>query len=80
MTPLQIFALVLVAVGGILNYAAEPIVKRTGYYRKVNLREMEGVSDEDMERDRITKAKMHAKLAAILVVAVGSIIVFVTFR
>lgn len=80
MTPLQIAALAVVAIGAIVNYSAGAIVDKTGMAARVRVPANTALEGQDLERYRNDRAKVQVKMAAFVVVLIGAAATFYLFR
>jgi len=80
MTVLKIAAILLIAAGAAVNYGAGYIVKHLSLARRIAVKEAHELTGEALEEYRRMKALSLVKLAGLLLVIAGVVLVFVAFR
>lgn len=80
MTGLKIIAFVLVTVGAVLNYGSKLFVNRLGLAEKMDVTEAREFSGEELEKYKFTKAQVRVKMAGLIILMAGALIVFIIYR
>lgn len=80
MDSIKIIALVLMAIGAFISYGAKLIVNRFGLAEKMNAKEAQEFSSEELEKYKLTKAIARVKVVGLLVLLAGVIMVFSAYR
>lgn len=80
MTGLKIVAFVLMAIGAFINYGGKLIVSRMGLAEKMEVKEAQEFSGEELEKYKYTKALVRVKVVGLIVLLVGVMIVFGVYR
>lgn len=77
---LKIIAFILMAIGAFINYGAKLFVSKLGLADKIEAKEAEEFTGEELEKYKFTKALARVKVVGLIVLLAGVIIILSVYR